>query len=312
MNTRTIIVIGLALVVGLSAAAGVSQMNRPAAAPQIEQVQIVTAMAAMPRGATVTAEMLTTMMWPKDRLPAGTLTKTEDAVGRTVVIPLLAGEPLLEQKVAKTAFGQGIAPLVAVGMRAFTVQTPTLTSGVAGLLLPGNKVDVLWTATSTGMQDKTEDASGGGTTVTLLQNIEILAADQQIAIADGKTNKELRSVTLQVTEAEAKKLSLAQQKGTINLALRNSGDAKRIDSPTVTLNDIRDIQEAIESPRPAAEQPVRKLSRPRQPVRVRIRTLHGRHTGEVQLELHGNAAVPVPPTKESAPPTITDPSVVDL
>ncbi len=305
MNLRTLLIVGLAVLFGVSAAIGVSrrmQANGPAVVA-VEMVPIVVAAVEMPRGTAVTSVMLTTDEWPKDKLPAGAITSTEDAVGCTVTIPLLKGEPLLDQKIAKAGFGRGVAPLVANGMRAFTVQTPTLTSGVGGLVLPGNKVDVLWTAT-TNKNRSDNDETGGGATVTLLQNIEILAADQQIGEEDapvGKqvaANKELRSVTLQVTETDAKKLSLAQQKGTINLALRNGGDAESVNSPIVTLNDIRFAQGRP----PERDQGVRAIPAPPVSLRVRIRTLHGRHPGHVQLELFGKAVIPEP-----LPPPVPEP-----
>lgn len=313
MNVRTLLVVGLSLVFGLSTAFGVSRMIRSAPQLTLEVAPIVVAAVEIPRGTVVTASMLTTTEWPKDRLPEGVMTEVDDALGRTVVIPLLKGEPLLDQKVAKSAFGRGVAPLVVRGMRAFTVMTPTLTSGVGGLILPGNKVDVLWTATSTGIKDAADDASGGGATVTLLQNIEILAADQQIGATDDKTHKELRSVTLQVTEADAKKLSLAQQKGTINLALRNGGDGENIDSPVVTLNDIRYAQggrprEAVPE---AAYEPAPRQPAARQAVRVRIRTLHGRIPGQVLMELYGKAEVPEP-LPPPPPEPAKEASVVEL
>jgi Flp pilus assembly protein CpaB len=152
----------------------------------------------------------------------------------------------------------------------------------------------LWTAANA---NRTNDDDSGAT-VTLLQNIEILAADQQMAMPDDKTNKELRSVTLQVTETDAKKLSLAQQNGTLNLALRNSGDLEKIDSPVVTMRDIRYAQGKPPEIEPAV---VEEPAAPPQPVRVRIRTLHGRQSGEVRLELYGRAAVPEPPAVVPAP-----------
>jgi pilus assembly protein CpaB len=309
MNVRTLLVVSLAIVCGVSAAVGVSRMrvNNVTQVASVEMASLLVAAVEIPRGTEVTSSMLTTSEWPKDMLPAGAVTAAEEAVGRTVVIPLLKGEPLLEQKIAKAGFGRGVAPLVSHGMRAFTVVTPTLSAGVGGLVLPGNKVDILWTASTTNAggtsRDSYDERTGGGATLTLLQNIEILAADRQIG-ENGETDakaldasRELRSVTLQVTEEDAKKLSLAQQKGTINLSLRNSGDAGRITSPIVTLDDIRYAQGRPPEAVTVEDIMLAKTAPPPAPqsVRVRIRTLHGPQPGQVVLELFGKAAVPEPP-----------------
>ena len=65
--------------------------------------------------------------------------------------------------------------------------------------------------------------TGGGSTTTLLQNVEILAVDQKVdGPADNKVDStNLRSVTLLVTPDQAAKLSLGQSKGTLHLTLRN-------------------------------------------------------------------------------------------
>ena len=64
--------------------------------------------------------------------------------------------------------------------------SPGLSAGlsVAGFILPGNKVDVLLN-----LRGNANDETGGGSTTTLLQSIEILAVDQRLdAPADNKVN----------------------------------------------------------------------------------------------------------------------------
>src|SRR3954451_18929531 len=117
-------------------------------------------------------------------VPVGALTKTEEAVERAVSIPLVKDETLQAAKLSPKGAGRGLAALVPTGMRAFTIQTPNVASGVAGFILPGNRVDVLLTMTA-----GDGDESGGGSTTTLLQRVEILAVDQRIdAPADNKVD----------------------------------------------------------------------------------------------------------------------------
>lgn len=224
MQLRTGLFAILALVFSISAASGVYLFaRRPATSPEVEMVPVVVATAQVARGVTLSEEMLQTRPWPKDYVPEGTLQQVADAVGRTVWIPLVPNDPVVESKLATKGAGRGMASLIPRGMRAITIQTPNVATGVAGFILPGNKVDVLWTLS----QSSRNDLTGGGSTATLLQNIEILAVDQQIEMPqENKVDpRDLRSVTLLVTPEDAAKLDLAQNRGTLRLALRNPEDS---------------------------------------------------------------------------------------
>jgi Flp pilus assembly protein CpaB len=134
---------------------------------------------------------------------------------------LLKDEPVVTGKLAPKGSGRGMAALIPKGMRAFTIQTPSIASGGAGFVMPGHKVDVLLTMNDVGTNDQTV----GGSTTTLVQNVEIRAVDQNIdAPAENKMDKDLRSVTLLVTPQQAKHLDLGQNKGTLHLAFRNESE----------------------------------------------------------------------------------------
>ena len=167
---------------------------------------VVVAVVDLPRGASVTPEAVKIKEFPRDLVPAGALSKLEDAVNRVIFVPLTKDEPVLESKLAPKGAGRGLSALIPPGMRAYSVKVPDVAQGVAGFILPGNRVDVLL---SLGEISGT-NATGGGSTTTLLQNVEILAVD-----------KDLRSVTLLVTPEQANLLDLGQNKGMLHLAPRN-------------------------------------------------------------------------------------------
>lgn len=238
MQLRTGLFAILALIFSVSAASGVYLFaRRPAPKPEVEMVPVVVATAQVARGVTLTEAMLETRPWPQDYVPEGTLQQVEEAVGRTVWIPLVPKDPIVESKLATKGAGRGMASLIPRGMRAITIQTPNVATGVAGFILPGNKVDVLWTLS----QSSRNDLTGGGSTATLLQNIEILAVDQQIEMPqENKVDpRDLRSVTLLVTPQDAAKLDLAQNRGTLRLALRNPEDSLTDPIETSTLASMR-------------------------------------------------------------------------
>lgn len=228
MSIRTILLVLLAAVSGLSAAVGVKRFREQPAGPTVETVSILVAAEPLQRGAQVSSASVKVRDYPKELVPEGAITRLDDAVNRAAIIPLAKDDPLVECKLAAKGTGHGVAPLIPKGMRAFTITT-SLVSGVAGFILPSNKVDVLLTITNHG----TDDSTGGGSTITLLQNVEILAVDQRVdAPADNKVDpKELRSVTLLVTPQQAAELDLGQNKGTLHLSLRHPMDT----APTVTV-----------------------------------------------------------------------------
>jgi pilus assembly protein CpaB len=273
-----VLIMVLAVLVGGSAVVGVNSMRQPApAAPAPETVPIVVAADNVPRGTQLTADLLKTRDWPKDLLPPGAFTSVEEALDRVPVTPLMKEEVLLETKLAPKGAGRGLAALIPSGMRAVTIQATNVATGVAGLALPGNRVDVLLTVNGNGGDDPT----GGGSTTTLLQNVEILAVDQRVdAPSENKVDaKELRSVTLLVTPNQAAKLDLGQNKGTLHLALRNLNDNEAGYAEPTTVADLRLYQE---KPRLEAPRSVSPPAPPPEPERpVQIRTLRGSHEGAI-------------------------------
>lgn len=297
MQLRTVLLGLLALVFSVSAALGVYLFTRqPAATPQVETVSIVVTADTVQRGVTLSAEMLTRRDWPKEFVPQDAMHDLEEAVGRTVWIPMVANDVVVESKLASRGAGRGMASLIPSGMRAVTIQTPNVATGVAGFVLPGNKVDVLWTVHQAAQNDQT----GGGSTATLLQNIEILAVDQTIEMPyENKVDsQDLQSVTLLVSPIDAAKLDLAQNRGTLRLSLRNPEDTLTDPIAMTTLSALR---HSAEHP-PAAVDPPMDISAlvadydeleldtsatatPPSPheVLLPIRTLRGNSSGAVQL-----------------------------
>jgi pilus assembly protein CpaB len=292
--------VALALLFGVSAAVGVNSFLKNPPSAQGDVVPVVVAAADLPRGGNITAELLKVKEFPKDAVPAGALSKTEDAVNRGVSIPLLKDDPVLEGKLTPKGAGRGMAALVPNGMRAYTIQTPNVAQGVAGFILPGNRVDVLLAVAENTVFGGTQIP--GGTTTMLLQNVEILAVDQKTdAPAENKVDsKELRSVTLLVAPQQANLLTLGQKKGELYLALRNLKDHEPARTHPATLDELRFHQETpwderakgvlealgkafaqIKIQPKAAE--AKKAPQP--PSMVAIRTIRGRHEGAVFVQM---------------------------
>jgi pilus assembly protein CpaB len=273
VSLRTVLILALALIAGVSAAAGVNALRQPVAASEApDSVSIVVATADIPRFTTVSIDMVTTHPYPKDLVPSGALTSVEDALDRVVYVPLMKDEPVLNTKLAAKGLGRGMAAGIPTGMQAYTIPTPIVSASVAGFILPGNKVDVLLTVTSNGGK---EDPTGGGSTTPLLQSVEILAVDQRVdAPAENKVNpNELRSVTLLVTPRQAAMLALGQTKGVLHLSLRNPNDSHPNRNAVVTMDDIRFLEGKPVTP--PASKPVEAEEEPEPEPPLQIRTVRG-------------------------------------
>jgi len=237
VSPRSLFAVMLALVLGGSAAVGVSSYvkNRPEAANP-DLTKVVVAAFDIPRGSVLTTDQVKLRDVPKGQVHALAITTLDDAVNRAVMTPLLKDEALLEGKLAPKGSRGSMAWVTKPGMRAFTIHTPSVASGVAGFVMPGDHVDVLLT-----MSGADNDGTGGGSTSTLLQNLEVMAVDQKIeAPADNKVDTNmLRSVTLLVTPEQSLKLDLGQNKGMLHLSLRNPEDLEDAQTKMATLSELR-------------------------------------------------------------------------
>ena len=99
-------------------------------------------------------------------------------------------------------------------MRAMTVRVDDVV-GVAGFLLPGNRVDVVAARKLQG--------SDRAITETILFDINVLAVDQTSS-QDKNEPVVVRAVTLEMTPQQAEVLVRAREEGRIQLTLRNPTD----------------------------------------------------------------------------------------
>ena len=160
---------------------------------------------------------------------AGGFSKVEDVSGRVVLYPLPQGEPILERQLAAPGSGLGLTAKIPSGMRAISVRSDEIV-GVAGFLLPGTHVDVLMTYHSAAIPDPQ--------TATVLQDVVVLAAGQQIQPqADGKPIS-VNVVTLLLKPQDAEKLVLATSLGGIHFVLRNGGDQAQEQGTPVGLDQL--------------------------------------------------------------------------
>jgi pilus assembly protein CpaB len=223
--------IGTAMVIAILVALGTSfyvykQMKQASAQTKtVEMGQIIVAAGALQLGTRLQAQSLRVIPWPKDQPAQGMMTRMDQAVGRVLITPVVENEPILEANLAPTKAGAGLPAVIPEGMRAISVAVNNVVA-VAGFVVPGTYVDVIATGSP-------HSGSGETVTRTILENIRVLAAGQQIQEdKDGKPQT-VPVITLLVKPDEADWLTMASTEGRIQLSLRNTIDTKQSNPPPV-------------------------------------------------------------------------------
>jgi pilus assembly protein CpaB len=180
-------------------------------------------------------------------------------------------------------------------MRAVTVEVSE-SGGLAGLLAPGSRVDVLLTTLA---QNPEKTAAR-----TVVQNVAVLAVGQRLGphkIDNEKDSGPTRTVTLLTSPHDAEALELASAVRPLRLALRGTGDTADTESDGIQLSELRGggseylapiqvvpqpaTQPVIPSPQPPASQPVIvSLPRPEPRHHKTVRVIQGTEERRVVFE----------------------------
>jgi pilus assembly protein CpaB len=217
-RVRAFIVLVLAVTVGGALAFGTYNYvhNQPVQTVKMATKTVVVAANDLDIGAELKAEDLKVVEWPETAMPVGAFTKSEDLVGRGLILPVVQNEPFLPMKVASKDAGAGLPPIIPNGMRALSVRVNDVIS-VSGYVLPGTRVDVI--ATVNPGQQQTDITSK-----VIMTNVQVLAAGTRMERDEKNKPQAVAVVTLLVDPEEAERLTLASTEGKIQLALRNPLD----------------------------------------------------------------------------------------
>lgn len=170
---------------------------------------VVVAAMEIPQGMKVEARHLRLASAPDGMVPADHFDALDAVVGQIATQKALSGEVLIKERFSQHQGGSTLAAIIKPEMRAVTVRVDDVV-GVAGFLLPGNRVDVV----SARMVEKRAIAE------TILRDINVLAVDQK-ARSDKDEPVIVRAVTLEVAPEQAEILVQAREEGEIQLTLRN-------------------------------------------------------------------------------------------
>jgi pilus assembly protein CpaB len=225
-NLKAVIPIALSLVIAVVGSfflySWVQKRTAPKEVVKVEAdaVPVAVAAADLTWGTQIKPEMVKAVPYLKESLPTGYFAKVDDLKDRVLIAPMKINAPITEHHLAPLDIKTGgVSAVLKEGKRAVSVKGDKVI-GLAGLIYPGNRVDVLVTIED---PQKKEDR-----TKLILENIPVLATGTQIQKNEKGEPSPVDVYTLEVTPEEAERLSLAGAEGKIQLALRSVLDSETV------------------------------------------------------------------------------------
>ncbi|MBI4908516.1 MAG: Flp pilus assembly protein CpaB [Acidobacteria bacterium] len=230
--------------------------------------------------------------------PSRAILNRKDVEERGVIATIYSGEPILEDRLAPKGAGAGMAATIPAGKRAMAVRVNDVV-GLAGFVTPGMRVDVVVIGHTPGSNNL------GSLSKTILQNIEVISAGQQIQKdAEGKP-VQVQVVNLLVTPDQAEMLSLASNDARIQLVLRNPLDKDEVKTKGTALARLF----ADQAPERPAWRP-KKAAPPPPPTPVQVKVTSDTQKVSVPILveiIHGSKRAESKFKNEDKPKSDTDP-----
>lgn len=232
---KIVLLVGALLIAGVTAIMA-KNMFSGASAPSAEATpqqaprgpEVLVATRTLPVGTIIDAEAFRYQPWPQGLVQDAYFVRGQangdprSLIGTVVRNEITAGQPLSQGAIVRPGERGFLAAALGPGMRAVTVGV-SATSGVAGFVFPGDRVDLVLT----------QEVQGGGdgpplrASETIVRNIRVLAVDQRLNARDDQGNQVAQTVstiTFEATPKIAEKIAVAQTIGQMSLSLRSLAD----------------------------------------------------------------------------------------
>lgn len=236
MRPKSMILIVVALGCGLIASIGISQVmengGEQEAEPKVEKEVIYVAVRDVEQGVLLNPQSVKREEWPKSLVPDGAVRELVDIEGKKTKGRLFPGEPILMPKLVDKNDLNVESDNIPQGMRVVSVKV-TVDSSAAGLLKPGDRVDVLvYLRRGTGIPVTT--------TRTIMKNVSVFAVNAvtEREINDDDSSIRAKTVSLLVSPDQAERITLASELGRIKLSLRRGDDDTDGVTPGATLSNL--------------------------------------------------------------------------
>jgi pilus assembly protein CpaB len=211
------------------------RMGASGGQPNAAQTTVVIATRPLRFGTPLNETNLREMDWPSGQVPDGAFRKLGDLLKpgerRIALAAIEPNELILGWKITGPGQRPSLSALLAEGMKAVTIRVNDV-HGVAGFVLPNDRVDVMLTRKSAEGGPRSELVNE-----VLLQGVKVLAIDQ---LADDRLDKATvaKAVTIEVNTEDAQRVVLASTVGTLSLALRGAGSDKQVETGRITPMDL--------------------------------------------------------------------------
>jgi pilus assembly protein CpaB len=201
-----------------------------------------------PDAATVAAAAKVTVLVAAHPVRAGNLLKPEDLTAKEITAREAGDDSSLDTQDARQALAGAmvrrslavgdvvrmkdamrpgdhgfLAAVLGPGMRAVSVGVDAVT-GTAGLIWPGDRVDLILTQA---IGDPAIPLGRRIASETVVSDVRVIAIDQQLVqgVAPDGTEGKARTVTMEVTPAQAERVSVATRIGRLSLSVRSADRA---------------------------------------------------------------------------------------
>jgi pilus assembly protein CpaB len=250
-----------AVVVAVAATFGVYRvLQQTKENNRIPTVPVLVAAQDLPEGRRIERLDVTVGEWPAASAPAGVFTVADSVIGRVTRIAVFKGEPVVPGRLAPPGTGPGLEVKITPGKRAMAVKINDV-AGIAGLIQPNSRVDVLVTL-------KDQEEQNRQRAKVFMSNMRVLSVGTQVERGSDGNPIKATVAALEVTPEESERLAVATNGGTIQLVLRGYGDPDSIQTKGATSTDVfaqLATERNVKIPAPLRSGPRRPAPRPAAP-----------------------------------------------
>ncbi|NNE83897.1 MAG: Flp pilus assembly protein CpaB [Alphaproteobacteria bacterium] len=205
--------------------AALASQQRTAPVIESNEVRVLVAKQALPSGTLIKENQLRWQAWPSSGLSdtymkEGDVTP-EDLAGTVVRVGIAVGEPVSETRVVRPGESGFLAAVLRPGFRAMSVPV-NATTGIAGFVFPGDRVDLLLTHKLVPLEKEVNGVKQRDIRVseTVLTDIRVLAIDQSTNDQAEEPDPS-KTVTIEITPKQVEIVSLIMDLGRLSLSLRS-------------------------------------------------------------------------------------------
>lgn len=208
-----------------------------------EMVHVVVAKTDLPVGSKVSSETMAVRPVPKEYVGSDVFTPDQfNSIQGAVLIKPLAHGKMLTQDFIDLNIPKDFSGTIQLGHRAVTIQVDEINS-ISGLIRPGNSIDLFTRISGSGLSS----SQGEELIIPVLEDVLVLATDKHSArpnedefrhLASRDNQRTYNTLTLEVTPEEAGYIAIAEARGRLIAALRNSSDTGGVLFNKVSLTDL--------------------------------------------------------------------------